>query len=185
MNAGNFMTTMFGKIESGKCRLSANGSIAIKTSSGYKTYDVATGTLTNCDNFVFNIGDDMFFMIPTTKASVGDIIIVHGKPCCVINVEKNKIEVINYEDSRIETIIPERHVFMGDTYFYGKIVSMFGNAFNNKGKGKKNIFKWMLMCSMMNNGSNSSSSSMFGDSFGQMMLMSSLSFSRIDFNISS
>ena len=95
MNTENFMNLMFGKIESGKCRLSANGGIAVKTNNGYKTYDVATGTLTNCDNFVFNIGDDMFFMIPTTKAQVGDIIMVHGKTCCVTNVEKNKIEVIN------------------------------------------------------------------------------------------
>ena len=35
--------------------------------------------------------------------------------------------MINYEDSAIDTIVPERHMFMGNAYFYGKIVSMFGN----------------------------------------------------------
>jgi hypothetical protein len=45
----------------------------------------------------------------------------------VIEADKNKITVINYEDSAIDTIVPERHMFMGNAYFYGKIVSMFGN----------------------------------------------------------
>lgn len=31
---------MFGKIQNGMCRLSYTGGIAVKTSNGYKTYDV-------------------------------------------------------------------------------------------------------------------------------------------------
>ena len=42
---------LFGKINPGLCRLSLNGSIAVKTSHGYKTYDVSTGKLVNCSNF--------------------------------------------------------------------------------------------------------------------------------------
>ena len=34
---------MFRKVPAGWCRLSLTGGIAVKTSNGYKTYDVATG----------------------------------------------------------------------------------------------------------------------------------------------
>ena len=34
----------------------------------------------------------------------------------------------------IEQILPENHIFMGNVYFYGKIVSMFGSNLK-KGKG--------------------------------------------------
>jgi len=145
-----FMNGMFGKIASGMCRLSINGEIAVKTSNGYKVYNMKTGRLINCSNFVFDIGEDYFFLIPTNKVHKGDIILVNGKPKCVMEVEDNKITVINYEDSTMETILPERHVFMGNTYFYGKIVSMFGDSFKNGKKGGiNNIFKYMMMSEML------------------------------------
>ena len=159
---------MFGKIQPGMCRLTVNGNIAVKTNNGFKTYDVKSKKLTNVTNFCFNIGgDEMFFVIPTTKAEVGDIILVGGKPKCVTNVEKDTLTVVNYNDSTVETIIPERHVFMGSTYFYGKIVSMFGNTFKN-GKGLGNVMKMMMISQMfgLGNGSNNN------NGFGQMMAMS-------------
>ena len=120
----NFMNGMFGKIGSGMCKLSMSGNIAVKTSNGYKSYNVKSGKLTNCGNFVFpGVDENFFFVIPTNKVAKGDIILVNGKPKCVIEADKTKITVINYEDSTVETILPERHVFMGNTYFYGKIVS--------------------------------------------------------------
>ena len=146
---------MFGKVAPGMCRLSMNGGIAVKTSGGYKTYNLKTNRLTNCSNFVFNIGEEFFFVIPTNKVEKGDIILVNKKPKCVIETDKEKITVINYEDATIETILPERHVFMGNTYFYGKIVSMFGNNFT-KGKGMKNIMKYMMMSEMMKGGASDS-----------------------------
>lgn len=144
----NMLNGMFGKVAHGMCRLSMSGGIAVSTSHGYKSYNIKTGRLTNCSNFVFDIGEDFFFVIPTNKVEKGDIILVSGKPKCVIEVEKNKLTVINYEDSTVETILPERHVFMGSTYFYGKIVSMFGSNLT-KGSDKKkkgnNIMKYMMM----------------------------------------
>ena len=148
---------MFGKIASGMCRLSMSGGIAVKTSGGYKSFNVKTGALTNCSNFVFNSGDEFFFVIPTNKVIKGDIILVNGKPKCVIEAEKNKITVINYEDSTMETIVPERHVFMGNTYFYGKIVSMFGNNFTKGKNGMNKIMSYMMMSEMMK-GANSGAS---------------------------
>lgn len=58
------------------CRLSMNGGIAVKTNGGYKTYNIKTGKLTNCSNFVFDIGEEFFFIIPTNKVEKGDIILV-------------------------------------------------------------------------------------------------------------
>lgn len=176
----NALNGMFGKLGAGMCRLSMNGEIAVKTSGGYKSYNVKTGRLTNCDNFVFNIGEEFFFLIPTNKVEVGDIILVAGMPKCVIEPGKNKITVINYEDSTIDTIIPERHVFMGNTYFYGKIVSMFGGNLLKGKKGPNKIMQYMMMSEMMKGGTgtnngfgamlplmmmNGNMSDMFGDMF--------------------
>lgn len=151
---------MFGKVAPGMCRLSMNGGIAVKTNNGYKSYNMKTGRLTNCDSFVFDIGEEFFFVIPTNKAEPGDILLVGGKPKCVIEAEKNKLTVINYEDSTVETILPERHVFMGNTYFYGKIVSMFGSDLIKGKKGTNKIMQYMMLSEMMKGNSGSGGSGM-------------------------
>ena len=156
----NMLNGMFGKVAPGMCRLSMNGGVAVKTSNGYKTYNIKTGRLTNCDSFVFNIGEEFFFVIPTNKAENGDILLVNGKPKCVINAEKNQITVINYEDSTVETILPERHVFMGNTYFYGKIVSMFGGDLIKGKKGTNKIMQYMMLSEMMKGNSGDSGNGM-------------------------
>ena len=158
---------MFGKVAPGMCRLTMNGNIAVRCGNGYKSYNVTKGTLTNVTNFCFNVGDEMFFVIPTNKVEIGDIILVGGKPKCVIEATKKVIKVIDYENSEIRDVVPERHVFMGSTYFYGKIVSMFGNSFK-KGKGLGNIMKMMMFSQMM--GGNNNGSGM--GNIGQMMAMS-------------
>ena len=163
---------MFGKIAPGMCRLSMSGGIAVKTSNGYKSYNINTGRLTNCDNFAFDIGEDFFFVIPTNKVETGDIILVAGKPKCVVEAEKNRITVINYEDSTIDTIIPERHMFMGSMYMYGKIVSMFGSNFSSKKGGMNNLMKYMMMSEMMKGNSGGNNNllplMMMGGNFGDM-----------------
>lgn len=165
----NVFNGMFGKIAPGMCRLSMSGGIAVKTTTGYKSYNVKNGRLTNCDSFVFDIGEEFFFVIPTNKVEVGDIILVSGKPKCVVKSDKDTITVINYEDSTVETILPERHVFMGNTYFYGKIVSMFGNNFMKGKKGMDKMMSYMVMSEMMKGG-NSSSNGM-NSMLPMMMLM--------------
>ena len=142
---------MFGKVASGMCRLSMSGGIAVKTSNGYKTYNLKTNKLTNCNNFVFNIGEEFFFVIPTNHVMPGDIIIASGKPKCVVSVAKDTIKVINYEDSTVQDILPERHVFMGNTYFYGKIVSMFGDNIGKGKSGMNKLMSYMMLSQMMGN----------------------------------
>ena len=163
----NMFNGMFGKVAPGMCRVSMSGKIAIKTSSGYKSYDVNSGKLTNCDNFAFDIGEDMFFIIPTNKVSKGDIILASGRPRCVIEVGKNEIKTFSYEDGTIETLVPERHMMLGKQYFYGKIVSLFGNM-ASKDKGMNNIFKYMMMSEMMKGNSNNVMPMMFMMNGGNM-----------------
>lgn len=149
MDAMNTLNRMFGKIAPGMCRLSMNGGIAVSTANGYKSYNTKTNRLTNCTNFVFDIGEDFFFVIPTNKVEPGDIILVNGKPRCVVKADNTTITVINYEDSTVESILPERHVFMGNTYFYGKIVSMFGDNFTGKKKGIGKMMSYMMMSEIL------------------------------------
>lgn len=160
----NFMNGMFGKLKPGMCRMSIDGKIAVKTSSGYKTYDISTGQLMNCDNFVFDIGEEFFFMLPTNKVQPGDIIVMAGKPHCVIKEEGNLITALRYEDSTISTVVPEHHMFMGKTYFYGKIVSMFGNIANST---PNEMMKYMAMAQVFG-GSNTN---MQGNMLPVMFLM--------------
>lgn len=145
----NLMKGMFGKLKSGMCRLSMTGDVAVKTSDGYKTYNIKTDRLVNCSQFTFEGMDEMFFVIPTNSVKVGDVILVKGTPRCVTAVDKNRLTVLNYETNAIETILPERHVFMGSTYFYGKIVSMFGNFAKSGKSGTNKMMKMVMMSKMM------------------------------------
>lgn len=143
---------MFMKVQKGMCMLSPCG-IAVKTSAGYRSYNVKTGKLRNCDNMVFSFGDGMFFVIPASRVKPGDIILSGGKPACVRKAGKDSIEVINYETAAVQTLLPERHIFMGNTWFYGKIVSLFGDGASIC--GRKNItkmMKFMMMGSLLESG---------------------------------
>ena len=140
----NMLGTVLGKIAPGMCRLSMQGSIAIKTESGYRSYDAGTGRLVNCDNFVFPLGGEFFFVIPANRVRKGDIILANGRPKYVLQAEKNRITALNYETGVVETLLPERYFFMGNMYLYGKIVSMFGNGKAGKtGTGK--VLKYMML----------------------------------------
>lgn len=172
---GNAFNGMMGRIEPGLCRMTANGKIAIKTKGGYKSYNVKTGMLTNCANFVFNMGDEFFFVMPTNHLKIGDIILVNGTPRCVIKVENNDITAFNYENGTKEIIVPERHIFLGKQYLYGKIVSPMGNMM----KGN-NIMKYMMMSEMLkgfnggNNANNAFGGNMMNNPMGLMMMSSML-----------
>ena len=172
LDSSKFFNGFFGKVQPGMCRLTMNGNIAIKCSNGYRTYNAKQQRLTNVTNFCFDMGSELFFVIPTMKVSEGDIILVEGKPKYVIAISKAYIEVVDYETSEIKKIVPERHVFMGSSYCYGKIVSMFGSNFKG-GRGLKKIMK-MMMLSQIFGGQNEGSSDIGMGNIGQMMMMSSL-----------
>lgn len=149
MMGNEMLNGLCGKVAPGMCRLSMDGTIAIKTTSGYRTYNPANGRLTNCDSFVLDIGEDFFFVMPASKVSPGDIILAGGKPRCVVKAEGGTITVINYEDMTVETLLPEHHVFMGNTFLYGRIVSLFGKKGVRGKNGMGRMMKYMMLSSMM------------------------------------
>ena len=162
--------SMFGSIRPGQFRMSMNG-IAAKTSSGYKTYDVDTGRLVNVSDFVFDVGEDMFFLIPSNDIKRGDVIIANGLPAAVIKVEDNLITAFRYEDSTIINLVPEHLVFFGNTYFYSKVVSFF--TLTDK-KSMKDMLPLMFMSSMFKGSSPFSNGSGNNNNMMQMMMMASM-----------
>ena len=145
----NLMESMYGKVAPGLCRLSVTGAIAVKTRAGYRAYDPESKRLTNCDSFVMDVGDDFFFVVPSSRVKPGDIILFSGTPRCVTAVGEDTITALNFEDAAVETLVPERHLFMGSTYLYGKIVSLLGNH-GLKGKGGAGrVIKYMMLSSLL------------------------------------
>ena len=159
----NMFNGCFKPIAKGMCKLGVNGKLAIKTSTGFKTYDLDHNKLTNCSNFGFD-ADGCFWVVPTFKVVRGDVILVNGRPHCVIKVEDDMISAFNYEDSTIVQIVPEHHVFMGKTYCYGKIFSPFMNM-GKSDTAMSNMMNMMMMSQMFN------SSNQNNMGFNPMMFM--------------
>ena len=160
---GNMFNGMFKPVARGYCKMGMNGKVAIRTSSGYKTFDINKNKLMNCDSFAFDM-DGMFWVVPTFKVERGDIILVNGKPRCVIEVTPNTIKTFSYEDSTIDEVVPEHHVFMGKTYCYGKIFSPFMNMSKDDG-AMSDMMNMMMMSQMFNGNSNGN------NGFNPMMFM--------------
>ena len=157
----NLFGDAFGRIAPECCRMTYNGNLAIKVAGGYRAWNTKTGRLTNVTNFTFPVGGDFVFVIPTTKVKAGDVILHNGRPKAVVSVSSNPetVQAVNYETGTVETIVPERHIFMGKTYFFGKLISMFGkNMFSGKGCG--GIMKMMMLKEFM--GGNSSKDGLAG-----------------------
>lgn len=148
---GNMFNGMFKPVAHGYCKMGMNGQVAVKTSTGYKTFNIKTKKLTNCDSFAFDM-DGAFWVVPTFKVECGDIILVNGKPRCVIETGANSIKTFSYEDSTIDEVIPEHHVFMGKTYCYGKIFSPFMNM-SKSDSTMQNMMNMMMMSQMFSGGS--------------------------------
>ena len=152
---GNMFNGMFKPVARGYCKISMDGKIAVRTASGYKTFDIKKNKLVNCDNFAFDM-DGAFWVVPTFKVERGDIILVGGKPRCVIEVGSNSIKTFSYENSTIDEVVPEHHVFMGKTYCYGKIFSPFMNMGKDDGSAMSSLMNMMMISQMFggNNGTN-------------------------------
>ena len=148
----NLFEGICGKVAPGLCRLSMNGGIAVKTRAGYRSYDPATRRLTNCDSFVLDVGEDFFFVVPVNRVKPGDIILAGGTPRCVIETGDDTITALNFENAAVETLLPERHLFMGNTYLYGKIVSLLGGGSAKGRKGAGRVMKYMMLSSLLKGG---------------------------------
>lgn len=165
---GKVFGKMFSPVASGYAKMGVNGEVAIRVGNTYKTYNFDTGRLVDCDNFAFDM-DGMFWVVPTFKVERGDIIMVNGKPRYVIEVKEKTIKTFSYENSTIDEIVPEHHVFMGKTYCYGKIFSPFMNI--DKSDNMMANMMRMAMMSQMFNGNNSNSNGFMGMNPMMMMFM--------------
>jgi hypothetical protein len=97
---------------------------------------------------------NMFWVVPTFKVECGDIILVNGQPRAVIEVGEKTIKTFSYENSTIDEIVPERHVFMGKTYCYGKIFSPFTNIGKDGGEMMSNMMNFAMMSQMFGGNTN-------------------------------
>lgn len=165
-NFNNVFGDCFKQVSNGCCKMSIDGQIAVKTSTGYKTFDIKKNRLANCDNFAFDM-KGMFWVVPTFKVSKGDIIMVNGKPRAVIEVKDSYIETFSYEDSTIDKVIPEYHTFFNHTYCYGKIVSPIASM-TKSDEGMGSLMKMMMFSQMFENNTGNSSSM---NGFNPMMFM--------------
>ena len=166
-----------GRVAPDCIRFDMHGNIAVKTSNGYKAYSMKSNRLINCNNFAFDIGNDFFFIVPTANVVKGDIILANGKngkqtPKCVLAVNDGYITVINYEDSVIEQIVPERHVLMENFYFFNKIVSLIN--FNGENGGVNNLLKFKILSDMLGNKSKSEEMNLGNNGMGTIATMALL-----------
>ena len=145
----NMFDGICGKVAPGLCRLAMDGGIAVKTRAGYRSYDMEQKRMTNCDSFVMDVGEDFFFVLPTNKVKPGDIILAGGAPKCVLSANDDTITAINFDDTTVETLLPEHHLFMGNTYLYGKIVSLFGKNGVKGKKGMGRMLKYMMLSGIL------------------------------------
>lgn len=165
---GNMFNGMFKPVGAGQCKIGMNGQIAVKTRTGYKTFDRKKMKLVNCTNFAFDMGN-MFWVVPTFKVECGDIILVNGQPRAVIEVGEKTIKTFSYENSTIDEIVPERHVFMGKTYCYGKIFSPFTNIGKDGGEMMSNMMNFAMMSQMF--GGNTTNTNSMGNMLPMMFMM--------------
>lgn len=138
-----------------QCRLSFDGSIAVRTGTDeYKTYNPTTKQLTNCEDFVFDVGENMIMMMPVASVSIGDVIKVAHNYHYVTNVnDDGSIETVKYEDGSQCHIVPENHIFLGRQFAYQKVFPIF-NVFNQSAGNPNFAANPMLMYMMMQNSGN-------------------------------
>ena len=172
----NSFSNMIGKIAPGMCRLSmTDGAIAVKTSTGYKTFNPDTGDLINCSQFALPVAEDLFFVLPTNQVEKGDIILIGGKPKCVIEPKQNTVVVQDYEDREIKEVRHEKNIFMGEMYFYGKIVSFFFQNGSNCLKGKEGMARMAQIMMMSQAAKAFTGNSKDNNSFASMIPLMMLS----------
>lgn len=136
-SVASIFSNMLGTLEPDMVRMTFDGNVAVKTTNGYKTYNVTKKKAVNMDSLVM---PDMsaFLLLPSTKVKVGDIIMRDGTFYSIISVDDATNELVgyNYESGKKETLVRETHCFLGNTYFYSKLFSPVLSLFGNKSKSK-------------------------------------------------
>ena len=131
---GNMFGGMFKPIARGACKMSMNGEIAVRTSTGYKTYNIKKHKLTNSDSFAFDM-DGAFWVVPTFKFSgVG----LKRDVCGVVIFNPITGESDYYDVSSVPTWVDNVYkadVILEQVNDWGK----YKNGFWNSKFGQKNV----------------------------------------------
>lgn len=184
---------MFRPVPGDLIRLTTEG-VAVKTNNGYKVYNHETGVVTNCSDFVLDTNMSLFFYVPANSVSVGDIVLFSGKLVTITNVnvnDSNRIEAFRYEDSTLTTLIPEKFMFLGDTYMFTKVMSIFGDV--KDGIDTSKIMSMMLLNNIFNqnnsgNSNNNNNNNNFMSNLMTMGMVKNIDFKSLfsglfDFNV--
>lgn len=141
-----------GKVSDGSVRLSMDGKFAVRTQNGYRVWDTEKKTMTNVQDLCLDM-PGLFFVMPSTKVTIGDVILLDGKFNCVIETSEATIKAISYADNQVKEFVPERRLFMGRTFFFGKVINLLGNV-----GGSNKLVKLTMLGQMLNNGGDPSTS---------------------------
>lgn len=148
---GNVLDGKMGVLPSGLMALSYKGEIAVKTASGFVTYDADKKLFVNVQKLAFSMGPGAFFIVPVKKAKKGEIVTIkRGQNMQVYQVTEDyagegSAKLFNYFTGATEEITPERHVFMQKSYTFGKVVSIWNFIAGGDIKGSKGFSKLLKL----------------------------------------
>lgn len=160
------MDNVFGKLGFGKCTdprfsLSING-LAVRQANGkYVVYNKENNEFVDASDMLINIKDALF-ILPATEINEGDTVLHEGKPYYIVDITRNEIKAVSYEECTQTVLIPKTTMF-GLKYFT-KVFSFFGDNFAATGELFNNP---MMLMALMGDSKD-------GD-LSKLMLLSSLS----------
>jgi hypothetical protein len=160
------MDNVFGKLGFGKCTdtrfaLSINGLAVRQTNGKYVVYNKENNEFVDASDMLINIKDALF-VLPATEINEGDTVLHEGKPYYIVDVNRNEIKAVSYEECTQTVLIPKTTMF-GLKYFT-KVFSFFGDNFAATGELFNNP---MMLMALMGDSKD-------GD-LSKLMLLSSLS----------
>jgi len=129
----------FGPLAGGSCRVSLKGDVAVRTEKGYRAFDPATKKLVNVTDFCLDF-TQLFYIWPTKKLAVGDVVFFDGRFKCVTEVLEGSVKALDYANAIIEELVPEQRLFFGKKY-YGKVTNLLGTKLKDSSK----LMKMSLM----------------------------------------
>lgn len=164
----------FGKVKNNEVALTFSGKVAVKRSNGeYVRYDEEKELIENHNQFIFEGGSKLIYIMPVTVVEAGDIIKDKGNFFQVLEVKENGSLVgVNLAKGTRSTICKETNAF-GFNFYY-KVTSLAngfaGNtgAFNPAmlmlmGEGKGDMKDILMLQAFSGNAQ--------GQAFNPMMLM--------------
>lgn len=161
-----FNTYNLGPCTNDKIRMSPYGIAVQNTVGSWVSYDSAKGAVIDVDIFNFD-GRKFLYKVPVAlkDIAIGDAIIHNRVPMFVVSIDKGAIVAIDPLNGEKKTILPTRNMFGFD--FAVKVVSLFDFNKNNPTADTpfgdllplfmlddKDEIDPMVMCLMMQNGTN-------------------------------